>query len=95
VGLATANYHTQALGLIVTLADNPGMRCTGLQRVLGVSRATLMRAMAEARHLGIVISYSHEEGYQIESGNVSLARKWLDLAQRDYPLAVRGQGRVA
>jgi len=87
MGLGTAVHHTQALELIVTLADHPGMRSSGLQKALGVSRATLMRVMAEARHLGVVIGYSHESGYRIESGDVQLARKWLKLHQREAPLA--------
>jgi predicted DNA-binding transcriptional regulator YafY len=86
MGLRTANYHTQALQLIVTLADKPGMRSTGLQETLNVSRATLMRVMTEARHLGVAIGYSHESGYRIESGDVKLARQWLKLNQRETPL---------
>jgi len=79
--------HTQqAIELVVTLADHPGIRASALQELFGVSRATLMRVIAEARHLGVVINYGIETGYRIESGDVKLARKWLALNQREAPL---------
>jgi predicted DNA-binding transcriptional regulator YafY len=87
MSISNAVHTTQALELIVTLSDHPGMRASGLQEALDVSRATLMRILAEARHMGVVIGYSHESGYRVESGDVKLARKWLKLNQREAPLA--------
>ena len=87
MSFSNAVHTTHALELIVTLADQPGLRASQLQNALGVSRATLMRILSEARHLGVVIDYSHENGYQIESGNVRLARKWLEVASQEQPFA--------
>jgi len=76
-----------ALQVIIAIADNPGTRSSWIQEELGISRPSFTRALAEARRLGVVISYSHENGYQIESGNVKLTRKWLELNEQEEPLA--------
>lgn len=79
--------NNNALQVIIAISDYPGIRSTALREYLDISQATLTRALAQARHLGTVITYSHEDGYLLESGNVRLARKWLELNEETEPLA--------
>lgn len=80
-------YTPHALDLIVYLADHPGARALTIMREQDFSRATFTRALAEARRLGMKIAYSHEQGYRITAGNVSLARRWIGLNAAESPLA--------